>query len=128
MIHRNMKRIMRANKFTILLVVSLLLTLVMSKPASSLVMVEYRLPLSIQYGVNARPQSIVVRGGHIFFTEIPLQELGLLTQPFLLTCCTNSSCKPIMSTARLNLGVLRMIQNLCLVAQNFGLLISLQTE
>ena len=79
MIHHNMKKIVRVNKFTILLVVSLLLTLVMSRPASSLVMVEYKLPLSIQYGINARPQSIIVKhSNQIFFTEIGASRIGFL--------------------------------------------------
>ncbi len=125
MIHHNMKKIMRVNKFTILLVVSLLLTLVMSKPASSLVMVEYRLPLSIQYGINARPQSIIVKSSHIFFTEIGASRIGFIDA----TVSPHILYELILPTdnvsAPLSLGVLRMIQSP--FGTLFGLLISQQT-
>ena len=69
MIHKRLIRRKYANKFTVLLIASLLLTLLMSKPASSLVMVEYSLPLTL-YGLESRPRDIIVKSPvAIFFTE-----------------------------------------------------------
>ena len=68
------------NKFTILLVASILLTLLMSKPASSLLMVEYRLPLAAG-GVDARPRDIAIVSGNVVFTEQAGARIGSIPLP-----------------------------------------------
>jgi streptogramin lyase len=49
------------NKFVLLVVLSLIMTMYMSKPASSLIMVEYKLG-NISYGIDSRPRDITVGG------------------------------------------------------------------
>jgi virginiamycin B lyase len=66
-----------ANKFTVLVIASLLLTLAMSRPANSLVMVEYKLPLTL-YGLESRPRDIIAQSQAIIFTEDFAGRIGVI--------------------------------------------------